>query len=174
MGLFKFACSLFPCCVPIAIPRGNFVLRQVAGCSAVAYWVQQSRAFGLIYYSVRSIEAARDCYELVALNGARSNTLTGQAPGSHPPGRPVTTTSSRPWFASSRAAENLEGGRVEPVHILGHHQARTAAQTGQHIVLSRFADQLVELAALGGLGPRPREKLSGRMSRGSCSSRRRS
>ena len=47
-------------------------------------------------------------------------------------------------------AEDLEGGRIEPVQVLGHHQPGTTAQTGQQIGLHRLGDQLVEFAAFGG------------------------
>ena len=85
-----------------------------------------------------------------SVNGARSNTLTGQPAGSHPPGRPVMTTSSRPLAASSSEPRTSRVDAIEPVHILGHHQARTVAQTRQQIALHRLRDQLIELAALGG------------------------
>ena len=50
---------------------------------------------------------------------------------------------------SSSAPRTSQGGWIEPVHILGHHQPGAAGQTRQQIGLHRLRDQLVELSALG-------------------------
>ena len=55
-------------------------------------------------------------------------------------------------------AEHLAGGRIEPVHVLGHYQPGFASQTRLQIGPHRLRDQLVESSALGGhlLIARPR------------------